>query len=753
MAETIKKVVEIDVKVDNKGISSLDESFKSIKQDLDSIGASAKQNLSDEGFKKVTQAIQGTEQAAKSTKTRLRELEDEMANIGDVGSPQFQKLAREAGILKDKMNNAKAAVRSMSADFPRLQIGTQAMQAMGGAAQGAAGAMALFGGENEVVTKSIQRMMAIQAIMNSITAVSNALSDETALGLKVRTLLGKEKLATDVTSNTVSKKATIIQKAVTAGQWLWNAAILANPIGAIIAAIVALIAMGVALFMWFASATENTEKHTAAVDANENAMKSQMETIKNTTKEAERAANQELAMAKASGMSADAIRKLELKLIDAKIARERDTKATLLNIYAQNKSTLANLRGAGANEDIIKRQAELTAESGKNILKQNDVIKSALSEKKDIHNKHLVELKTIETKAREDAKNSREKSNSSGNKTQKDNNSNEKTEAEKHAAELVEIEAKRVEDAKKILADFKVTKEEAEKEYQDSLLDQQKQEELKVTEKYSALIKTAKEYGLNTVILEQAQKAALKEITDKYDLENEETERIKKDLKNELTLTEHQAEILALETQSAERIRIANGDKDMLLLITEDTKIGIAKIDKKYADKKKEDDRKIQNEKLDAVKETLQAIGTIAELFAGDDEKRQKKAFNIQKVANIASATIDTYKAAQSAFASGSKISPIFGAISAAGAVAAGLLNVKKIASSQFKGTTPDTTAPPPPAALAASGSVSAPNFNIVGNANQSQTDSLQPQKVYVVSKDVTTQQELDRNTIATASN
>jgi len=749
MAETIKKVVEIDVKVDNKGISSLDESFKSIKQDLDSIGASAKQNLSEEGFKKVTQAIQGTEQAAKSTKTRLRELEDEMANIGDVGSPQFQKLAREAGVLKDKMNNAKSAVKSMSADFPKLQIGTQTMQAVGGAAQGAAGAMALFGGENEVVTKSIQRMMAIQSIMNSVTAISNALSDETALGLKVRTLLGKEKLATDVTSNTVTKKATILQKVVTAGQWLWNAAISANPIGLIIAAIIALIAMGAALFSFFASAAENTAKHTAAVDANENAMKSQMETLEKTTKEAERAANQELAMAKASGMSADAIRKLELKLVDAKIARERDTKATLLNIYAQNKSTLANLRGAGANEDIIKRQAELTAESGKNILKQNEAIKSALSEKKDIHNKHLVELKTIETKAREDAKNSREKSNSSGNKTQKDNNSKELTEAEKQAAELVEIEAKRVEDAKKILEDFKVTKEEAEKEYQDSLLDQQKQEELKVTEKYSALIETAKEYGLNTVILEKAQKAALKEITDKYDLENLETERIKKDLKNELTLTEQQAEILALETQSAERIRIADGDKEMILLIAAQEAEDRLKIDEKYAEQKKKLDQDNVDQKLSGIKDGLQLASNLASLFAGKDVRQQKRLFEFQKKANMAVALIDTYKGAQSAYAS-TVGGPIIKGLAAGVALTAGLMNVKKIANTEFQAPAPDTT--PPPTSLSG-GNVSTPNFNIVGNANQTQTDSLQPQKVYVVSKDVTTQQELDRNTIATASN
>ena len=70
----------------------------------------------------------------------------------------------------------------------------------------------------------------------------------------------------------------------------------------------------------------------------------------------------------ASGMSAKAIRALELKLIDEKIARERSTKATLLDTYETNKNSLAKLRAADSDEVIINRQLKLTAESGKNIL-------------------------------------------------------------------------------------------------------------------------------------------------------------------------------------------------------------------------------------------------------------------------------------------------------------------------------------------------------------------------------------------------
>ena len=85
----IKKVIDIDIRSDSK---QADKSFKEIKKDIDSIGKSADKNLSGDNLKKVTNELKNTEKAAKSTKNRLRELEDEMADIGDVNSPQFQQI-------------------------------------------------------------------------------------------------------------------------------------------------------------------------------------------------------------------------------------------------------------------------------------------------------------------------------------------------------------------------------------------------------------------------------------------------------------------------------------------------------------------------------------------------------------------------------------------------------------------------------------------------------------------------------------
>jgi len=88
--------------------------------------------------------------------------------------------------------------------------------------------------------------------------------------------------------------------------------------------------------------------------------------------------------------------------------------------------------------------------------------------------------------------------------------------------------------------------------------------------------------------------------------------------------------------------------------------------------------------------DAFQFVNDLTDLFAKKSESSQKKAFQIRKAASIAQTTIETYKAAQSAFASqiipGDPTSPIRGAIAAAFAVTSGLAKIKAIASTQFGG-------------------------------------------------------------------
>jgi hypothetical protein len=176
-----------------------------------------------------------------------------------------------------------------------------------------------------------------------------------------------------------------------------------------------------------------------------------------------------------------------------------------------------------------------------------------------------------------------------------------------------------------------------------------------------------------------------------------------------------------------------------------------AKLDSEYTKvsiKNSTDRRKIAQAEENARVQGFTVVGNAMTAFAklaGEDTKAGK-------ALAVSGALISTYLSAQKAFESQFKPlstvdSPVRGAIAAAAAVASGLANVKAILAVDPSGTTSGGSSP----------SVQAPNFNVVGTSSVDQLaqtvagQTNEPIKAYVVGKDVTNQQEFDRNLINTA--
>ena len=141
-------------------------------------------------------------------------------------------------------------------------------------------------------------------------------------------------------------------------------------------------------------------------------------------------------------------------------------------------------------------------------------------------------------------------------------------------------------------------------------------------------------------------------------------------------------------------------------------------------------------------------------------EAIKRKAFNTQKAFNIASALIETYAAASSAFRNTlanpiNKLLPDAGLlrakIAAGVATAGGLAQVAAISRQKYQSSSAATPINTSGGAGGGGGSArSEPSFNVVGrsgdslliNAIQAQFDK--PLKAYVVSREVTSQQQLD---------
>lgn len=157
---------------------------------------------------------------------------------------------------------------------------------------------------------------------------------------------------------------------------------------------------------------------------------------------------------------------------------------------------------------------------------------------------------------------------------------------------------------------------------------------------------------------------------------------------------------------------------------------------------------------LDLSIKGLNLIASIAEMNAGEDVKRQKRAFNIRKAANIASATMDGYNAVLSTFAE-TKGGIVLKSIAASIAGGFAALQIAGIAKTKFEGGgSPSSSGGIGGGGISGGSAAQAPSFNVVGNSGMNQLAQIQqtPIQAYVVSGEVTSAQALDRNRIKNAT-
>ena len=168
----------------------------------------------------------------------------------------------------------------------------------------------------------------------------------------------------------------------------------------------------------------------------------------------------------------------------------------------------------------------------------------------------------------------------------------------------------------------------------------------------------------------------------------------------------------------------------------------------------------LQDLKVQAAITGFNTIASLAQTFAGESEKQQKKAFRVEKAANLASALITTYNSANKAYNSQflplpDATSPIRGAIAAGIATATGLANVAAIAAQKFESPSKQTP-PTPTGGVGGVTETQAPQFNIVGQSGFNQVAQAlgqqQPVQAFVVAQDVTTAQQLNNNIISAAT-
>ena len=452
----------------------------------------------------------------------------------------------------------------------------------------------------------------------------------------------------------------------------------------------------------FTGEIERNARYTKALNQSAKAIKDNAKELDKRADDLKRNQDFEYAMAEAQGATTAELRKMKVAQAEERIELEKDSVARAENIYWLAKQRYQKLVNLEADEELIKKAKENAVQARETLVKEKEDLQQARQDKKDIVNQNKVDDvkdRQERIKAGQDAAKESYKTEQDRIKAEKDLIGKANSDADK-----LELEQKQQLDAK--------LEEIAEQNYLNSLSDQEREERL-VKDKYFELETLAKGNADALADLEIAKMNELNDINLKY-------------------------QNIAYEQDKAAKAKQKDADD-------------------KAAKEKIDTEKAVANAKIAILQQGLAAIASISELFGKKSEKAAKRAFQVQKAANIATALITTYQNATSAYASQftpvpTPDSPIRGAIAAGIAVSAGLANVAKIGQQKFEGGTPVSDG----GGGGGGGSIPSitPSFNVVGNSGVNQLAQLQqqPMQAYVVSGSVTTAQSLDRNRIENAT-
>ena len=655
-------------------------------------------------------------------KQQLKQAQVEVQTLADkfgATSAQAVEAAKKAAILKDKIGDAKALTDAFNPDA-KFKALSGALTGVAGGFSVVTGALGAFGKQNEDVEKALLKVQSAMALASGAQAIGESIDSFKQLGA-------------------VIKANAVFQKIMTAAQYAYNLAMALNPIGAIIAATIALIAVGYKLITMFQASEQANARNETAVKKNTVALKEQIKSSERASEALKTKNGHEYEMAKASGASTKALRALALKHAEEEIALNKASLATAKNTYEKNKNTLANLINSGASDELIEKQREVTTEARKASAEERKDLEAAVKNKADIIRKNAVEVRQELT----------------------DNNTKIK-DANKALNEQIkqqnEEAAKTEKDRIKTLNDSILSLRE---EIRVSKLNEEQKEKDEVEKKYTKLIADAKKEKISVVDLEKEKENALKLIREKYDKVFELTQA-EKDAKGKEKKANEKAALEEL-TKSEAELKLIKLDEEYKAqqLLYKDNKEILKALDIKYA-KDKEDleqedlakKRTVEEKKIAMAMDGLSIINDLFQMNAGKSEKDARRAFKANKAFNLASALTNTYLAVTAALANKKELFPGQRFVEAGLAGAAGAVQVAKISKTQFEGGSSSGAGSVGDGGGATAPTMSAPQFNVVGQSGVNQLASLnqQPIQAYVVSGQVTSQQALDRNRLANAT-
>lgn len=659
----------INVQTGNLTLEELNDQIAEAKAQLAEMG-----DESSEDFVQLSEAIQTAEESVGNLNPSVKELNKNLDATKDVAQSVSEQLTTAQSRYK-QLSDVITEQKDILIEFKKELAEAQRIEAAGD--KGKLGRQKILQDRVQQLKDAIaDQRVALQELNNERSKEKQTIKELTKSQVDYRKLIrGIDKLTGGFATKVVKlykgfKEGTKLIKGFITGLNGFQKALIGTGIGAFVVALGVVAAYWDDIVAFIDGGNKKLEKQLAENEKQSEELEHQLELLELEEQILEK-----------QGLSTEQIVAEKKKVIILQQEENRQElellKTKQKKLIEQAKEPALWLKLAGAVLGY-KAQVGKLSEEEKEALKANkERIEEAETNAKKLE---LKLLKIDEDKKKKDTKSAKE-----AKKAKEKADDEEKRLAEQKEKELEEIRKGKI-----------VTRQQE--------LDE---ELLQIDRYYQDLIDKANKYNEDTAELDEARDAKKQEVFDreKERQQKEDEEKAKKLLKDQEARIEQLEEQKVIDEEEFELRRAEIDRREKLILedklLTEEQKKvllqGTAAEEKKLDEDVLANKEEVEAAKFQMAKNVFDGISNLASLFASKDEASAKKQFEINKALSIGKTIIGTYEGAQNAFKTAqdspyTKAFPGYPFVQAGLAVAAGLAQVKKISSTQFKSKSVDKT-------------------------------------------------------------
>ena len=495
--------LRVDTGSSVQDVQSFDKAINDLNKDVQNVQKTAQSGTGLDTFDQKMSELNARVEAGGMT---MRELTQTMKQYQTIAaqagaeSPVGKQALQSAAALKDEIGDLKAATTALSSDFVGLDTTLAGIETGAAVFEGFQSAMALTGVESEALIQTMVKLQATQGLVNAVNTIAKNLNSDAILGIQLRNAAEKIKTALTVENtvatganagatvamSTAQKAATIATNLGTLAMKALNAVIKANPIFLLIGALAAVAGALIAFGDNSEEAAESNDKFTKSLERIRKASDDSLAAL-------QKHLDQRIKLMEAEGKSDHELAQEQLKNIKI-VAQAKQDERIKEQYRFQNLTQRYKQMLDQGNEDEASAIKEQLTQSRERYVALG---KQAKDHYADIKFQRELDAAENRKKVAENAK----KVADNAEKVQKAQAEKAK-EAGKKAAD------QRKEDLKKI--------QEAEKEFNRSIMSDKEQEILAEQDKYLELMKLATKHGYDTTNLRLALKNAINDIEVKY---------------------------------------------------------------------------------------------------------------------------------------------------------------------------------------------------------------------------------------------